>query len=73
MPIEPHQISADTGSWDYLNEAHCAYKEGDYARAQAAGVLLVAQVLDDLVILLANAAGATELPKPIGKDEAGRG
>jgi len=74
VPIEPYQISADTGQWDYLNEAHCAYKEGDYQRSTAAGLILLAQVVDDLVHLLAKASGAIEeLPNPIGQSEAGKG
>ena len=44
MPA-PYPPNADAGSWDWLNEAHCAYVEGDYQRANVAAILFHAEAV----------------------------
>jgi hypothetical protein len=70
MP-EPFKINADAGSWDWLNEAHCAYVEGDYQRANVAAILFHAEAVETLRLLLLEGAAAINVA-PLGDNQVGK-
>lgn len=52
MKIMPYANSEVTGSIDWINEAHVAYMEGDFARAQVAAIMHHAESTEALRLLL---------------------
>lgn len=62
----PYPASAELGTTDWLNEAHCAYYEGNYERANVAAILFHAESVDALrLLLLEGALANTEAPQNI--------
>lgn len=62
----PYHANADVGSIDWLNEAHCAYFEGNYNRAWVAAILFHAESVDALRLLLVEGALAnTDQPQNV--------
>jgi hypothetical protein len=59
----PYPANPEVGTTDWLNEAHCAYFEGNYQRANVAAILFHAESVDALRLLLVEGALAnTEVP-----------
>jgi len=52
MKIIPYANAEITGTIDWINEAHVAYVEGDFARAQVAAIMHHAESTEALRLLL---------------------
>jgi hypothetical protein len=57
----PYPPNAEAGSWDWLNEAHCAYVDGKFERALVAAVLFHAESVEALRLLLLEGARAVNV------------
>ena len=67
---QPYPASAEAGSWDMLNEAHCAYVEGKYDKALVAAVLFHAEAVEALCVLLLEGANAINVEQ-VGENAKG--
>jgi hypothetical protein len=68
----PYAPNADAGSWDWLNEAHCAYVEGQYDKALVAAVLFHAESVESLRLILLEGAKAVDVA-PMSDSQVGGG
>jgi hypothetical protein len=65
----PYTDSNIVGTIDWLNEAHCAYLEGDMARANVAAIMFNAESVEALRLLLLEGAADFGKVMPLGADE----
>lgn len=67
-PEKPYPPNPECGSWDWLNEAHCAYVEGKFEKALVAAVLFHSESVEALRLLLLEGAKAINV-EPLGDDQ----